>query len=53
MITRDKLIGVIELLNKINDEDFVDADVALLAILAQIAAAALEEMRIRLEAEEE
>jgi len=52
MITRGKLIGVIELLNKINDEAFVDTDITLLAILAQIAAAALEEMRIRLEAEE-
>lgn len=53
MITRGKLIGVIELLNKIDDKAFVDTDVTLLAILAQIAAAALEEMRIRLEAEEE
>lgn len=53
MITRGKLVGVIELLNKRNDEDFNDADVTLLSILAQIAATSLEEMNQRLETEEE
>jgi GAF domain-containing protein len=52
MITRSKLIGVIELLNK-RDEDFTDADATLLLILGQVAAIALEEMQSRLEAEEE
>ena len=52
MITRSKLIGVIELLNK-RDANFTDADATLLLILGQVAAIALEEMQNRLEAEEE
>jgi GAF domain-containing protein len=52
MIARGKLVGVIELLNKIGDELFAEVDVSLLSILALVAATALEEMRERLEAEE-
>ncbi len=51
MITRGKLIGVIELLNKAEGE-FIETDATLLLILAQVAAIALEEMQARLEAEE-
>lgn len=52
MVTRHKLIGVIELLNKYNEEEFTEADVTLLSILGQVAGTALEEMRERIEAEE-
>jgi GAF domain-containing protein len=52
MITRKKLIGVIELLNKRNDEEFNETDLTLLSILGQVAATALEEMQARLENEE-
>jgi GAF domain-containing protein len=51
MIARGKLIGVIELLNK-RDNEFTEADATLLLILGQVAAIALEEMQTRLEAEE-
>ena len=51
MIARGKLIGVIELLNK-RDDDFAEADATLLLLLGQVAAIALEEMQTRLEAEE-
>lgn len=51
MITRGKLIGVIEVLNK-RDDEFTEADATLLLILAQVAAIALEEMQTRLEAED-
>lgn len=51
MIARGKLIGVIELLNK-RDDEFREADATLLLILAQVAAIALEEMQTRFEAEE-
>jgi GAF domain-containing protein len=51
MIARGKLIGVIELLNK-RDDEFREADATLLLILAQVAAIALEEIQTRLEAEE-
>ena len=51
MIARGKLIGVIELLNK-RDDDFAEADATLLLILGQVAAIALEEMQTRFEAEE-
>jgi GAF domain-containing protein len=51
MITRGKLMGVIELLNKAEGE-FVETDATLLLILGQVAAIALEEMQTRLEAEE-
>jgi GAF domain-containing protein len=52
MIARNKLIGVIELLNKRNDEEFNETDLTLLSILGQVAATALEEMQARLEIEE-
>lgn len=51
MITRGKLMGVIELLNKAEGE-FIEMDATLLLILGQVAAIALEEMQTKLEAEE-
>lgn len=51
MITRGKLMGVIELLNKAEGE-FTEMDATLLLILGQVAAIALEEMQTKLEAEE-
>ncbi|GAB4462753.1 MAG: hypothetical protein Fur0044_54040 [Anaerolineae bacterium] len=51
MMARGKLIGVIELLNK-RDDEFTEADATMLLILGQVAAIALEEMQTRLEAEE-
>ena len=54
MVTRGKTVGVIELLNKYNhDNQFGEADANLLAILGHVAACALEDMRARLEAEEQ
>ena len=53
MVTRDKLIGVIQLVNKKNGDDFVDADTALLSILGHIAATALDDLHQRLETKEE
>lgn len=52
MITRGKLVGVIELLNKYNGHKFIETDATLLSILAHVAATALEDMRARLETEE-
>ena len=52
MVTRGKLIGVIELLNKRDHDEFNDADLTLLSILGHVAAIALEELDSRLEAEE-
>jgi Nif-specific regulatory protein len=52
MTNRDKLIGVIELLNKRSGEQFSEADVTLLSILGQVAATALLEMEMRSRAEE-
>ena len=52
MITRGKLVGVLELLNKYDGNKFIEADVTLLSILAHVAATALEDMRSRLESEE-
>jgi sigma-B regulation protein RsbU (phosphoserine phosphatase) len=52
MITRGKLVGVIELLNKYNGNKFIETDATLLLILAHVAATALDDMRSRLEAEE-
>lgn len=52
MITRGKLVGVLELLNKYNGNEFIEADATLLSILAHVAATALEDMRAKLEAEE-
>ena len=42
MMIPHKLIGVIELLNKGENKEFVEADVTLLSILGQVAATALE-----------
>jgi len=53
MVTRNKLIGVIQLVNKKNGDEFTDADIALLSILGHVAATALEDIHQRLEAEEE
>ena len=52
MSVGDRLVGVIELLNKHDCEEFTEADVALLLILGSTAATALETMRVRIEAEE-
>ncbi|MBL7064281.1 MAG: GAF domain-containing protein [Anaerolineae bacterium] len=52
MSVGDNLVGVIELLNKHDDGEFSEADVALLSILGNTAAMALETMRERIEAEE-
>lgn len=52
MITRGKLVGVIELLNKYDGSEFTETDATLLSILGHIAATALEDMRSRIEAEE-
>jgi GAF domain-containing protein len=52
MSTQDKTVGVINLLNKQEDAPFVEADAALLSILAHVAAVALEAMRERIEAED-
>jgi len=52
MSVGDNLVGVIELLNKYNGEEFSEADVALLLVLGNTAASALETMRERIEAEE-
>jgi len=53
MITRNNLIGVIQLVNKKNGGEFTDADIALLSILGHVAAMALEDVHQHLEAEEE
>lgn len=53
MATRNKLIGVIQLVNKKNGGEFTDADTALLSILGHVAAMALEDIHQHLEAEEE
>jgi GAF domain-containing protein len=52
MITRGKLVGVIELLNKYNGTEFTEPDATLLSILGHVAATALDDMRSRLEKEE-
>jgi GAF domain-containing protein len=52
MLTRGKLVGVIELLNKYNGNKFIETDATLLSILAHVAATALDDMRSRLESEE-
>jgi NtrC-family two-component system sensor histidine kinase KinB len=52
MVARGKLIGVIELLNKRDQDEFNEADLSLLSILGHVAAIALEELDGRLEAEE-
>ena len=52
MLTRGKLVGVIELLNKYNGTEFTAPDATLLSILGHVAATALDDMRSRLEKEE-
>lgn len=52
LITGSKLVGVIQLLNRVDDAEFTDTDVVLLSILSHVAATALEEMRLELEAQE-
>ena len=52
MVTQNKLVGVIELLNKRSDDGFTEADSTLLSILGLVAATALLDMQERLEAEE-
>jgi GAF domain-containing protein len=52
MTNRDKLIGVIELLNKRDRAQFSEADVTILSILGQVAASALLEIEMRTRAEE-
>jgi GAF domain-containing protein len=52
MVTRDKLIGVIEVINKQDGDPFNEFDADLLAILGHVAATALDELHARLEAEE-
>jgi len=52
MVTRGKLVGVIELLNKYNGTEFTEPDVTLLSILGHVAATALDDMRSRIDAEE-
>jgi GAF domain-containing protein len=52
MITHDKVTGVIQLVNKKDSDNFSEADVALLSILGHVAATALEQLNLRLEAEE-
>ena len=44
MVSRGKVLGVIEVLNKFNEQDFTSADVDLLTILAFIAAAAIDRL---------
>ena len=53
LITRSKLVGVIQLLNKKDNDEFDDTDVILLSILSHVAATALEEMRLELEARDQ
>ena len=52
MLTRGKLVGVIELLNKYNGTEFTEPDATLLSILGHVAATALDDMRSRLEKED-
>jgi sigma-B regulation protein RsbU (phosphoserine phosphatase) len=51
MIVRERIIGVIEVLNKFSGKGFNDADLSLLSILGYIAGAALNDMRQRVEEE--
>lgn len=50
MVTRRKLVGVIEVLNRQAGENYTEADVNLLLILGNVAATALETMRVHLDA---
>jgi sigma-B regulation protein RsbU (phosphoserine phosphatase) len=51
MVARDRVIGVIEVLNKFSGEGFNDADINLLSILGYIAGAALGTMQQCIEEE--
>jgi GAF domain-containing protein len=53
LIAHDRVIGVIEVLNKFSGQDFNEADFNLLTILAHIAAEAIDKVDKRLEAEEQ
>ena len=44
LIARDKVLGVIEVLNKSSGQDFAEADQDLLSLLAVIAAIALDDL---------
>jgi GAF domain-containing protein len=44
MISRGRVVGVIEVLNKFNEQDFTTTDVDLLTILAFMAAAAIDRL---------
>jgi GAF domain-containing protein len=44
IILRDKVLGVIEVLNKFNTQDFTETDVDLLSTLAYIAATAIDRL---------
>jgi len=48
MISRNRLLGVIQLVNK-RDHEFTEADVTLLLFLGQVAVIALEEVHVRLQ----
>ena len=52
MVANDKVIGVIQLINKKNGHQFIETDLALVSVLGHIAATALETINARLEAEE-
>ncbi len=52
MFTGERTVGVINLLNKRDNDPFVKHDSSLLSILAHTAAVSLEAMRERIEAEE-
>lgn len=53
MVSGDKIIGVIELVNKRNGEKFTESDAALLALLALFAATSLDQLNRQLEIDEE
>ncbi len=44
LVARDKILGVIEVLNKSGGQDFVEADLDLLSLLAVISAIALDDL---------
>lgn len=52
MVAHNRLIGVIQSINKHGEENFVEADATVLSILGQVAAIALAELEVRLQAEE-
>jgi two-component system, OmpR family, phosphate regulon sensor histidine kinase PhoR len=52
MMAHNKVIGVIQLINKTNGYTFTEADVTLLSILGHVAATALEQINSRLQVEE-